>query len=142
MCSDACAAKLNKVDNTSLCSTGLYVQDLNPLPSAVAVANCTAWLAYAFVISDWYIWVENYLGLLSGLVLFLQMYGIGVPKLRQRDVLTGISLLLAMLLPVIGALERLVVEEHSVRRKLWGFTGDNRSGHLYKSGMPECLQQV
>jgi Sugar efflux transporter for intercellular exchange len=98
------------------------MQEFNPLPSAAAVFNCVAWIAYGFVIKNWYIWVENFLGLLAGLLLFLQAYGIGVSG-RQRDMLTGVSMVIATLLPMIGALERLVLTNHGAQKKLWGFTG-------------------
>ena len=101
----------------------VVLQALNPLPSAAAVANCIAWLAYGFVIRNWYIWVENFLGLVAGLVLFLASFGIGVDSVRQRDTLTFVGLVFAVLLPIIGALERLVfTDDGGAQKKLWGYT--------------------
>jgi cytochrome bd-type quinol oxidase subunit 2 len=96
---------------------------LNPLPSAVGVANCAAWVAYSFVIDDWYIYVENVLGLLAALFLFLVAFGIGVPDVQQRDLLTAAAMLLAAALPIVAALERLVLESSNARQQLWGFSG-------------------
>lgn len=40
---------------------------INPIPFPVIVANCFAWLAYAFNNKDWYVLASNLPGLLLGL---------------------------------------------------------------------------
>ena len=51
------------------------LQDLNPIPFPVVVANCMAWVAYAIVSKDPYVFLANDPGLLLGLFYTLSAYG-------------------------------------------------------------------
>lgn len=51
------------------------LQDLNPIPFPVVVANCVAWVAYAIVCKDPYVFLANDPGLLLGLFYTLSAYG-------------------------------------------------------------------
>ena len=51
------------------------LQDLNPIPFPVVVANCVAWVAYAIVSKDPYVFLANDPGLLLGLFYTLSAYG-------------------------------------------------------------------
>ena len=51
------------------------LQDLNPIPFPVVVANCMAWVAYGIVNRDPYVFLANDPGLLLGLFYTLSAYG-------------------------------------------------------------------
>jgi Sugar efflux transporter for intercellular exchange len=99
------------------------MQKLNALPFVFIVANCVCWVAYSFTIKNWYLFVPNTLGFLIGLLLFLVAYGIGVPDKRERDKLTACAMILATVLPIVGAMERLVLTSEEAGQKAWGYTG-------------------
>jgi solute carrier family 50 (sugar transporter) len=50
-----------------LALTGPALQELNPLPLPVIAANCAAWCAYSYVISQPYLFVPNAFGMLFGM---------------------------------------------------------------------------
>lgn len=99
------------------------VQPLNLLPFVFTVANCVSWIEYSFLIDDWYLFVPNCLGLLIGFCLFLITFGIGIPDKSQRDRIVGVFMVLATILPLIAATERLILETEHARQQLWGYTG-------------------
>ena len=70
-----------------------------------------------------YIFVPNFTGMLIGLFLFLVSYGIGIPDKQDRDKLTAAALILAAVLPLVGALERLVLTSDNAGQQVWGYTG-------------------
>lgn len=51
------------------------MQELNPIPFPVVVANCMAWVAYAIVSKDPYVFLANDPGLLLGLFYTFSAYG-------------------------------------------------------------------
>lgn len=54
----------------------LYLlQDLNPIPFPIVIANCVAWVAYAIVSKDPYVFLANDPGVLLGLFYTLSAYG-------------------------------------------------------------------
>ena len=99
------------------------MQAFNPLPPASGIANCISRVAYSFIIRNWYIWANNFLGLLAGILVFVGAVSIGLNSQRWRDALTVVCLLFAILMPVIGAIERLVATDAGTQRLLWGWTG-------------------
>ena len=99
------------------------LQNLNLLPMVLIVANCVSWMAYSFIIDNWLLFVPNFAGFLIGLFLFLLTYGIGVPSLRERDRITGAALVLATVLPMLAAVERLILDDECSRKTLWGIAG-------------------
>ena len=61
---------------TCCCSTGIScLQDLNPIPFPIVIANCVAWVAYAVVNKDPYVFLANDPGILLGLFYTLSAYG-------------------------------------------------------------------
>jgi hypothetical protein len=111
----------------TVCKYEVVVQKLNPLPFVFISANCVAWVSYSFVTDNWYLFVPNTLGFLIGLFLFLVTFGIGIPSTLERDKLTAAAIVLAAILPVLAAVERLVLESHEAQKQLWGYAG---AGHL------------
>ena len=73
--------------NTSVC-----LQDLNPVPFPIVIANCVAWVAYAVVNKDPYVFLANDPGILLGLFYTLSAYGYADVKVID---FTPILLLLA-----------------------------------------------
>ncbi len=59
------------------------MQDLNPIPFPVVVANCVAWVGYSIVNKDPYVFMANDPGLLLGLFYTLSAYGYADAKVRS-----------------------------------------------------------
>ncbi len=64
--------------------TARVMQDLNPIPFPVVVANCVAWVGYSIVNKDPYVFMANDPGLLLGLFYTLSAYGYADAKVRFR----------------------------------------------------------
>ena len=58
------------------------LQSLNPVPFPIIAANGAAWVAYAFVKGDPFVFLANDPGLLSGLFLTITAYGLAAPKVH------------------------------------------------------------
>jgi solute carrier family 50 protein (sugar transporter) len=56
------------------------IQELNPLPMVAIWANCTAWLVYAYMKADYYVFFANEPGLLLGIYMTIICYGFAEPK--------------------------------------------------------------
>lgn len=56
-------------------------------------------------------------------MLFLVAYGIGVSDALARNRIIIVSMVLAVILPVVAAIERLVLNSHEAQKQLWGYTG-------------------
>jgi solute carrier family 50 protein (sugar transporter) len=54
------------------------------MPFPAIMANCVGWIAYGFVIQDWYVWAPNEIGFLLGVFYTLSCYGLVDTKVRQR----------------------------------------------------------
>ena len=74
---------------THCCSTWVScLQDLNPIPFPIVVANCVAWVAYAVVNKDPYVFLANDPGILLGLFYTLSAYGYADVKVQTLFVTT------------------------------------------------------
>jgi hypothetical protein len=93
------------------------------LPFVMAMANCTAWTAYSFLINEWFLSIPNALGGLIGMFLFLNSFGLGIPKSRDRDMTTAVCMTLAAVLFTAAIVERMVITDLSIKKQIWGFTG-------------------
>ena len=60
----------------------MWFQELNPIPFPVVVANCVAWVGYAIVNKDPYVFLANDPGLLLGLFYTLSAYGYADVKVQ------------------------------------------------------------
>ena len=56
------------------------MQDLNPIPFPIVVANCVAWVGYSIVTKDPYVFLANDPGVLLGLFYTLSAYGFADAK--------------------------------------------------------------
>lgn len=92
--------------------------DVNPLPFVAMWANCTAWLVYAFLKGDVYVFFSNEPGLLLGAFMTVSCYGYADAKIRDHMVqgLMGF----AATLTLTGGLISLVLEEEDHRVNVWG----------------------
>jgi hypothetical protein len=66
-------------------------QDLNPLPMVAIWANCTAWLIYAFIKADPYVFFANEPGLLLGIYMTVVCYGYADGKVGGRGCPGGVG---------------------------------------------------
>jgi hypothetical protein len=107
----------------SFTQCNVWLQVLNLLPFVFTVANCLSWVAYSFIIDNWYLFIPNMLGFLIGLMLFLISFGIGVSDAAVRNRIVAVSMVLATLLPTVAAIERLILDSHEAQKQLWGYTG-------------------
>ena len=55
--------------------SNVLLQELNPIPFPVVVANCVAWVAYSIVTKDPYVFLANDPGLILGLFYTFSAYG-------------------------------------------------------------------
>lgn len=56
------------------------LQELNPIPFPVVVANCVAWVGYSIVTKDPYVFMANDPGLVLGLFYTFSAYGFADSK--------------------------------------------------------------
>ncbi len=52
------------------------------MPFPAILANCVGWIAYAYVVRDWYVWVPNEIGFLLGSFYTLSCFGLLDTKVR------------------------------------------------------------
>lgn len=106
------------------------LEKLNVIPFVFIVFNCSSWVAYAYVVNDWFVYATNAIGFLIGVTLFVNTALIGVPNQRHRDFIYLIVIVFAVWLLLMGTLERLVFETNSwqegkdMGKKLWGWTSN------------------
>lgn len=96
--------------------------DLNPMPFPAILANCVGWIAYAYVVRDWYVWVPNEIGFLLGSFYTLSCFGLLDTKGRDWQIV--IFMFFAALLTIVGAIGALCNLSHHALRLLWGFTSN------------------
>lgn len=60
------------------------MQDLNPIPFPIVVANCVAWVGYSIVTKDPYVFLANDPGVLLGLFYTLSAYGYADAKVSCK----------------------------------------------------------
>ena len=60
------------------------MQDLNPIPFPIVVANCVAWVGYSIVTKDPYVFLANDPGVLLGLFYTLSAYGFADAKVSCK----------------------------------------------------------
>lgn len=70
-----------------------------------------------------YLFAPNYLGFLVGLGLFLLTYSLPTRDATKRDRTMVAAIILGTILPIIAAIERLVLSSQDARTSLWGYTG-------------------
>lgn len=62
----------------------LCPQDLNALPFAAMAINCAAWVFYALLYKDYYIYFGNLAGMLMGMFYVLTCYKFSKEAVRHR----------------------------------------------------------
>lgn len=60
----------------------VMLQELNPIPFPVVVANCVAWVGYSIVTKDPYVFLANDPGLILGLFYTFSAYGYADTKVH------------------------------------------------------------
>ncbi|EGF81945.1 hypothetical protein BATDEDRAFT_36766 [Batrachochytrium dendrobatidis JAM81] len=71
------------------------LENVNPLPFPMIVANCLGWLVYGLLIQDIYVIIPNIIGYQFGIYYTLMAYRIAAPEFQSRalQILIGSSLL-------------------------------------------------
>ena len=58
----------------------VHPQSTNPLPFPLIFANCVAWVSYAYVKQDIFVFLANDFGILFGFFFTLSAYGVANPS--------------------------------------------------------------
>ena len=74
--------------------------ELNPLPFPLIFANCLGWLAYSFVLRDYYVFFSNAPGCLLGL--YFTLSAIGLAGRRERVRLESITMVIVGIMVLTG----------------------------------------
>lgn len=72
--------------------TVVYLQDLNALPFAAMAINCAAWVFYAMLLEDYYIYFGNLPGMLLGMFYVLTCYKFSKEAVRGHFVCSRTSM--------------------------------------------------
>lgn len=83
-------------------------------------ANCAGWVGYAFVLSNFYILIPNYVGVCVSLV-FLVISASASPP-RMRDLLALSMLFFAVVILSAGVVSVFAKLDKDTLQKLWGYT--------------------
>ncbi|KAF6244012.1 hypothetical protein COO60DRAFT_1631461 [Scenedesmus sp. NREL 46B-D3] len=94
--------------------------ELNVLPFIAMAANCFAWIIYAYVGLDWYIYFGNIPGLMFGMFYVLTCYKYS--KEQAQDALRNIFLAACLLFFVIGLVSLAAKLDTPGVKTLWGST--------------------
>ncbi|PSC73275.1 hypothetical protein C2E20_3343 [Micractinium conductrix] len=114
--------------------------DLNPLPFTAIIANCSGWVAYAFVTGDVLVLWPNVCGVLLSLFYTLSAYGLADNKARDRQL--AIVLGFSAALMAVGAVGTLGTLSHSSQKTLWGFTANAFLIVVYASPLTTIFEVV
>ncbi|CAG9467777.1 unnamed protein product [Pedinophyceae sp. YPF-701] len=102
--------------------------DLNPLPFAAIVFNCSAWIGYSIVQRDWYIWTCNVWGLSLGMFYTLSGYKLAGGRLSLRlptqGLIEGIMVSLGAVIALLAWLSVKAGMNDDHRQLLWGFAAN------------------
>ncbi|KAK9808574.1 hypothetical protein WJX73_010693 [Symbiochloris irregularis] len=90
----------------------------NPLPFPLIFGNCCAWVAYAYVKHDIFVFLANDFGIIFGLFFTLSAYGVSNPA--TRNFLAVISLGLAFVISGAGAVTVFGGLDPDQKPQLWG----------------------
>eukprot|EP00882_Tetradesmus_deserticola_P003298 GHRQ01003493.1.p1 GENE.GHRQ01003493.1~~GHRQ01003493.1.p1 ORF type:complete len:378 (+),score=125.18 GHRQ01003493.1:486-1619(+) len=96
------------------------VGELNVLPFMAMAANCFAWIMYAYVGLDWYLYFGNIPGLTLGMFYVLTCYKFS--KEQAQDALRNIFLGACLLFFVIGLVGLAAKLDAAGLKTLWGAT--------------------
>ena len=69
-----------QVHATHILADNVCVQSTNPLPFPLILANCVAWVSYAYVKQDIFVFLANDTGIMMGMFFTLSAYGVANPK--------------------------------------------------------------
>lgn len=77
-----CSSRVELECQTAVVGTdiGYRAQSTNPLPYPLILANCVAWVSYAYVKQDIFVFLANESGIIFGLFFTLSAYGVANTK--------------------------------------------------------------
>ncbi|KAL3130843.1 hypothetical protein ABBQ38_000175 [Trebouxia sp. C0009 RCD-2024] len=113
--------------------------ELNPIPFPVVIANCMAWVAYALVSKDPYVFLANDPGLLLGLFYTFSAYGYADTKTRNK--LTALILIFAVALSGVALAMTCMTLSKDEKLLIWGITA-NVVLLIYYSAPLTTIKQV
>ncbi|BDA45870.1 probable sugar transporter SWEET1 [Coccomyxa sp. Obi] len=98
------------------------IGDLNPLPFAASILNCSGWIVYTVLVRNWYVFCCDAPGLLCSLWMTFSLYPYAT--LRVQNQLNAFIVLTATLWCVL-ALVTMILQEFSTPQavvSLWGWS--------------------
>lgn len=96
--------------------------ELNPVPFAMVLANCMAWVSYGCIIQNPYCYWSNAPGLLLGL--YMVMTGMQLGSAEVRKSMERLVVSLATVLVLAGHASALVLQTQEQRRLLFGYVAN------------------
>jgi len=112
---------------------------LNPIPFAMSLANCVAWLGYGFVTKNPFVFYANGLGVLLGL--YSTMTGVRLADPDKRKLVETIVMSSGTLLIAAGYVSSLVLTDAKSRQLLFGYLANGFLMIYYASPL-STLSQV
>lgn len=113
--------------------------DLNPIPFAVIVGNCAAWVAYGLLTSNPYILISNGPGVILGL--FYTMTAVRLADEKTKGTVETLLLIFMGVLLGSGMVSSLVLKDMAARTSLAGYIA-NAIVFLYYGSPLSTLGQV
>ncbi|CAL5222957.1 g5398 [Coccomyxa viridis] len=102
--------------------SGQHLGDLNPLPFAATILNCSGWVVYTVLVRNWFVFISDVPGLLCSIWMTFSLYPYASPSVQNQ---LNAFIVLAALLWCVLAAATMVLQEHSTQPTvvaLWGWT--------------------
>ncbi|CAK0786505.1 hypothetical protein CVIRNUC_009718 [Coccomyxa viridis] len=118
------------------------MQDLNPLPFAATILNCSGWVVYTVLVRNWFVFCTDAPGLLCSIWMTFSLYPHA--SLRVQNQLNAFIVLAAFLWCVLAAVT-MILQEHSTQAaviQLWGWTVSVTQVLLMASPLSGLLRAV
>lgn len=114
--------------------------ELNALPFAAMCVNCTAWVFYALLLTDWYIYFGNLPGMLLGLFYVLTCYKFS--KEAAQDMLRNLLISAIFLYWLMGFVSMAASLSDAATKTLWGATSVAVLGVYYVAPLSSVAKVI